>query len=292
MTEKRKFNFWNIFGKIALIVTLFWTITQIYNWMTEDEGYKIVVNGTHSKFRLPQQYQDVIDGFEKTLDLDQTYRETVNKKGVSIERLLEYYENNNNEEFKNTYHYHKDYTNQLDIKSYNYSWEFQIENTGNKPLEELLLETPFEGSYKVSISNEDNEYGEFKKNIELPDLGPGYSIGVRIWINNTTSLYEEFDEEKTRITHKYGFQQINYPVKVKGFAKWLTKDDNFNMFFVVLLLLVLIFFVFSLGMEYGPKYAEIEKKKKIEEFKKTQKMLEEDAKLSKSESEETDKTSE
>lgn len=274
MTEKTTFNFWNLLGKFALLIGLLWTLLQIHNWYSEDDGFNFSSTGSHSKFDIPSDYESVISNYEETLNLDKAYREVVNSKGLSVNKLLDYYEKTKNKELIERYKFLKKYSGVINLPSYNSSWVFKIDNTGNKPLEKLILETPFNGLYNVSSKNGETVSGKFNKNIELPELNPGYSLNIRIWINESSFLYDYIDEEKTRVTHKYGFKQINYPVKVNGFTKWLTSYDYLPMQAGIVLLLFLLFFTFILGVESYPAIAAREKKREVEAFKKTQEIKE------------------
>lgn len=271
MTNKPTFNFWSAFGKFALIVTVLWTVTQIYNSYIGDNGFDFVALGKNSKYRLAPDHQEFIEKYKNLQVLDKTYREKIDPTGLSINKLIDFSEKTKNSEFLDRYEFNKKYAHPFEVPEYNNSWEFQIDNNGKKPLENLILETPFNGVYRITIKDKKDIVGIFNKNIELPDLNPGYSTGVRIWINELTE-FDIYDEEKTRITHKYGFKAISYPKEVGGFIKWLTSYDYVPLQFGFFVLIVLFFFTFLGGLSYYPKFAENEKRRKIEEFLKNEEL--------------------
>lgn len=286
MTKKTTFNFWSFLGKFALFVTFTWTVWQIYN-STLTNDYEFEATGNHSKYKPPNNYYSLIKNYESILLLDEAYREAINSRGISVNKLLSFAENTKNKEFLESFNYHKKWTKVINIPIYNYTWEFQIDNSGSKPLEELFVETPFDGYYRISRKNEEDIHGTFSKNIPIEKLKPGYSLGIRIWTNESFGI-DEYDEEKTRITHKFGYQPISYPMKVQGFSKWLISDYEFPIFFKVMILIFLFIITFLIGVSSYPKFAELEKQRKIDEYKK----FEEAKALIEKQAEQTDMDSE
>ena len=165
MTKKSTFNFWSAFGKFALLVTFLWTGTQIYKSFTDDNGFDFIVTGNHSKYRLAPDHQEFIESYKNLILLDKAYREEINSRGLSINKLLNYSEKTTNADFLENYDFNKKYDPPFELPEYNNSWEFQIENNGKKPLEQLILETPFKGVYKISIKDKKDVFGTFDKNI-------------------------------------------------------------------------------------------------------------------------------
>jgi hypothetical protein len=266
MKKKTTLNFWSFLGKFSLFITLLWTTWQIYSSISTN-AYEFEATGKHFKYRPPNDYYDLIKDYETTLLLDKAYRDEINSKGLSVNKLIDYAGKTENKEFLESYDYHKKWTKLIDIPIYNYTWEFQIDNSGSNPLEELIIETPFDGYYRISRENEDDVHGTFSKNIPIEKLNPGYSVGIRIWIHDTYGI-NVYDEEKTRVTHKFGFKQISYPTEVKGFSKWLISDYEFPIFLKIIILLFLFFLTFIAGVSFYPKWVEMENKRKIEEYKK------------------------
>ena len=265
MGEKASLNFWSAFGKLAVLVGFFWTATQIFNWITDDSGFDFTVTGNHSKYRLAPKHVELMGKYEDAVLYDKAYREEINSTGLSLNKQTNFSKETTNPDYLENYRYNKQYSPIFSETEYNYTWEFHIENNGKQPLEELNLETPFEGSFRVSDKDGVEITGVFNKSIGLPDLLPGYKLGVRVWTNEVVG-YNVYSEEKTRITHKYGYKPVSYSKKVNGLMKWVVNNDIVYLLSVPVLI-ILFMLTFQAGINYYPKYEKQEKERKIKELK-------------------------
>jgi hypothetical protein len=84
------------------------------------------------------------------------------------------------------------------------------------------------------------------------------------------SFFTEITEEKTRVTHKFGYEPVKYKVKLTGLLANIEKNDLWPFVFMIITLSYLI--IFYIGLFIGPNISDKEKKKKIEEFKELQKL--------------------
>ena len=278
MTKKStKRNFWSIIGQIAVVITIIWTVIQMFTHFFKKDDYIIKVNGNYSTFMIPEYIKQDLNKYKKTLALYETYREVIGGKIIPMSELLKISEEKlKDPRFKNFYdlnNYH------INFKStdYNELWWFNISNDGNNTIEDLVLEVPFEGYYKFIPQVGAGEYGNFKNRIKLIDLPPGYSIKVFCW-RNTFFPSDRYDEEKTRITHKFGVEKIKFPVKVSGLIAWNIKNDNLPLIVLFGIIAILMFIIFSVGVELSPKIKENEKRRKLKEFEDSKKLKEEEKK--------------
>lgn len=265
MGENTSVNFWSVFGKLAVLVGFFWSSTQIYNWITDNNGFDFTVIGNHSKYELAPKHIQLLLKYEDAVLYDKAYREEISSTGLSLNKQTNFSKETSNADYLENYKYNKKFHPIFSETEYNYTWEFQIENNGKQPLEELNLETPFEGAYSISDRDGNEITGVFNKNIELPDLLPGYKLGVRVWINEVVG-YDIYNEEKTRITHKYGYKPVSYSKKVNGLVKWVVNNDIVYLLSVPILL-ILFMLTFQAGINYYPKYEKQEKERKIKEIR-------------------------
>ena len=265
MEKLKKSNVWAIVGKMTAILTLFWIIVQLYSYFSSNNEYKISTYGRYSKFLIPNDYSKLINDYKAIIALDKAYVENVNEKGLSIEGLKKYLESDNRAELFDLSHEHyKNFMNPVKINEYTYIFNFYIENQGNKPIEDLVLELPFSGYFHINREKGAFSEGSFTKHIDLGVLEPGYSINAHIWSNYPHS-FSQYDEEKTRITHKYGWKRIKYPVEVKGIIAWSIRNDNFPFVIFLIIVFTLMALLFILGVEYGPLIRKREKERKLKE---------------------------
>lgn len=271
--ENTSSDLWSIIGKLGIIVALVWGAIQIYNYLFKTEDYQVEVAGSHSFYETSpvhnKAYKNAIeykalvkaiierDGNLKTFELDTLVSKVKKGKDHTLKSSFEYYKSEvSNQEGS-------------DIFNFNEIWYFTIKNTGHKPLEELSLELPFEGSYKVKLPNDVSKVNSFKNKIEIGELRPSYEATITCWSNNY-SFYSEENEEKSRFTHKYGWFSIKYPVQVTGLYAWNKKYDDFPLLLVGIILAISIFF-FGAYTENRITQKKIDGEKLKEEEKQIQK---------------------
>ena len=267
-------RFWGVIGKLGVILTVTWIIIQMISYFTKTSDYKINVTGKHYPYVIAATHWEHISNYKKITALDKSYVENVNSKGTSIKNLLKFgtsKEASDNWRFTSSFSKYFDYQPIIDVKDYNEIWTFQIENTGVKPIEDLIIETPFKGYYKLNSQKGNTSQGIFENRIALENLATGYSVNVMVWIENHNYYNSELVEEKTRITHKFGWEQIEYPVIVDGILAWNSRLESTPLFILVVILIFLIFGSFVLGVENGPKLIQREKDRKLKEFEKLKK---------------------
>lgn len=275
-------SFWSIIGKLALVLSIFWILIQMYNNFLKRPDYAFDANGNHSVFEIPNEIKSILNEYISVLAIDSALVEDDNKLiKESISSLCKLIQNQNYQgklgiDYKIP-HYKNLFEAKKTFHEYNSYWWFTLTNTGNKPLEDLTLELPFDGYYAVNMKNEKVISGYYKQQIKIGELKPSYSVTIKVWsLNEFDNSYPDWDEEKTRFTHKYGWQKIEYPKEVKGILAWNSKNDNFPLVLFIFALIILFFVVFALGVEYGPKITEKEKKQKLKEFEKMAKLKDEE----------------
>ncbi len=267
--KKININLWNLIGKIATLLTIIWIILQLYSFVYKKKDYNIEAYGEHSIFRIPEKVNKELKKCQKTLALYETYREEIGGKIIPMSKLIKISEEKlNNPWFNNSYEINK-YRIKIIIPDYNELWLFNISNKGLNTIENLILEVPFDGYYKYipQIGKENDGY--FNKRIKLIDLPPGYSIKVFCWRNTVLSSFSNYDEKKSRITHKYGVEKIKFSAKVSGLLAWNIKYDNLPLYILIVILIYVMIIIFDMGAKYGPIINDDEKndKTKIKSLK-------------------------
>jgi hypothetical protein len=275
-----KSKFWSLIGKLGVILTIVWIIIQMINHFNNKEEIEMKITGNHFKYILANEHQELMKEHKKILSLDKSYTNNINKNGTSIKNLLLFEKSKkakNNWKFKSDLSSYLSYGSFLTIPEYNEIWTFKIENTGIKPIEDLVIELPFKGYYQLNSQKGKIEKSNFENRIAIGNLAPGYSVNITTWVNSMSFSYPEYTEEKTRVTHKYGWKKIDYPVKIKGILAWNERNNNTLFEIAIPLSILIIFITFMIGVSMAPKFEELEKKRKLkalqemEELKKLEK---------------------
>lgn len=270
MSEINKGKFWSSVGKISVLLTVIWILVQMFSHFLKSNEIDIKVTGKHYPYKIANIHMEQLKNYQSVIALDKAYEKNVDKNGTSITRLLKYAES---KEGKKNWDFQADIDRYLDfdplvkIEKFNEIWSFKIENLGTVPIEDLLLEIPYGGFFKINTQKGNKKKGDFKNRIPLGELSPGYSINIICWIENRYYSISEYDEEKTRITHKYGWEEIDYEFKAQGFDAWVANYATEIFLFGPIIFIGLIFMAYSLGVEHGPELKRKEKLKKLDELK-------------------------
>ncbi len=285
-------NFWTLFGKLALILATLWVLTQLYNYFIKNE-YKLDCKGNHINFELPPNTKATLNDYVNRISLEKAYSkyfkdgariDSIHKIDNTLKKLKAKYSEENLPEYyynlsrvRNEYSYFQSTYSNFQYSNYNSLWTYTISNQGNKPIEELVLELPYKGIYVLTTKNEPAKIGNFKNQIEIGNLKPTQEITIKAWAEN--QLYEvlDYDEEKTRLTHKYGWESIEYSKKAEGVLAWYLESYYSGMLLSMITILIL-FIIFFLGWQYGPKISENDRKIRLREFEELQKLSEEERK--------------
>jgi hypothetical protein len=134
-------SFWNILGKLSLVLIVVWTAIQIYGYFSKGNEYNIKAEGDHLAFVLP-------DSISKPIESAKS-----NKTYFYIKNMVA-----NNTKWSNhidladtvmallTNNLPESYSALMQLNSY---WQFHISNNGIQQISDLYLETPFEGYYFI-----------------------------------------------------------------------------------------------------------------------------------------------
>jgi len=264
-TNENKSNIWGNIGKLGVLVTLIWGVIQIFEYFSGENDYKVVASGKISYYEVSPNQKEAFNDYKKFKLITKTLVDNEIPINTSdLNELLKYIEGNNVKYgiLKSEYEYNKYSDN--NIEEYNEIWTFSIKNNSNKPLEEISLELPFNGYYKVILPNNNIKNGTFSNKVEIGDLKPSYDAIIMCWRNSysasiTDAMYT-YDQEKTRFTHKYGWFSIDYPIEATGIYAWFKRNDNIYFF-------IFIFIITILAIPYLYYMDKQEKKKEKEEEK-------------------------
>ena len=242
---------WVYIGKTGVLITIFWGIIQIYNYFSPASGYKAITKGNHVFYETsPLHMDNYIKSFEYRALVKTIIQNEGSLKNYDLDSLLLRYKDSN--DFTANYYF-------LNVNSWETQfktiWTFSIKNVGNRPLEEVALEIPFEGLYKVSLPNNVTKQGNFKNQVEIGGLKPSYEAQIICW---TTSDLRGLDsyEEKSRFTHKYGWFNISYPIEVNGLIAWDQRKNHAPFVWFLYILSILFLIVFGIGFQIGGKRVE------------------------------------
>ena len=285
--NSNKNKFWDIIGKISVSIGLIVLGIQIYDYCFKND-YNIIAKGSYFTFGNPPDVKDILIDYSNIKNTVKAYQKCGDgKKNDSLEQLdltdrIRYILNNKSTIYKNctinrtTSYYDYDdkiFTNSVFLyDKYKSYWQFTIKNDGNKPLEELILDLPFDGVYELFSKNAEIVRDKFTNTIVIGMLKPTYEVNINVWTKNEISRYSNYDEDKSRITHKYGSQSIQFSTHTYGLLAWIEKN-YFSDFIITIILIILLLLL--LGHKYVPIIIENEKKLKLKEMEKLLKLMEE-----------------
>lgn len=274
---------WSYVGKAGVLVALIWGVIQIFNYFFKTGEYEATANGSHGFYETSPIHNEA---YLKNAEYKALVRTIIEKEGslksYNLDTLLKNLRANNRSSEKL---YFDMYLNELGMspyerKEYNSLWTFRIKNSGNKPLEELALELPFDGVFKVVLPGNVIRTNSFSNKIDIEELRPSYEANIYCWTNASMAFIED-DEEKSRFTHKNGSFSITYPVEVTGIYAWNKKNYDTPLLIGLGILAFLFLFIFAYGEAYGSK----KMKEKLHEDKLSDKSKTEEEKDSSSKSE-------
>ena len=259
MEEKKETKVWGIFGKASLLVAFVWGLIQVYNYFFKSPEFSATIVGNHCVYETSPIH---IDALQRKYEYEALIKTTNISQKDNIDSLLNRTRIGN---AKSTFEYNLILVsgNHWDSE-FNSLWTIKIKNSGNKPLEEVAIELPFEGIYKIILPNNVLKTDKFKNSIVLGDLRPSYEAIAYCWVKTYSGNYFEADEEKSRVTHKNGWFNISYPVEVTGIVAWNKKNYNTPVLIGLLLFFFIVMMSFALGEIKGIKKAQ-KKNEQIEE---------------------------
>jgi hypothetical protein len=266
-TENNSSPFWGYIGKFGIVVALVWGVIQIYNYFFKTEDYEADTKGSHSFYETSPIHKTA---YKNAIEYKALVKAIIEKNGTlknyELDSLISKVKKGKDATLKSNFEYYKNqatnYSND-DTDNYNEIWFFTIKNTGHKPLEELALELPFEGSYKVVLPNNISKVNSFKNKVIVGELRPSYEVTIVCW-SDSYSFYSIENEDLSRFTHKYGWFGINYPVQVDGIYAWNKKYNDFPLILIACVIGLLIFFL-GVNAQYNHAKKQLEEKDKKSE---------------------------
>jgi hypothetical protein len=251
--KESKISIWSYIGKAGVLVALFWGVIQIYNNFFSTGEYEANTRGHHSFYETaPEHYDGYIKSAEYRALVQAIIEDGDALKNYNLDSLLKELKESNRglEKMRFERNLSDQRISPLGNEEYRSIWEFSIKNNGKKPFEELVLELPFKGYYKVILPNNVQKSGRFNNRIEIGELRPSYEASVYCWSENILS-YTKYEEDKSRFTHKNGWFGITYPVEATGLYAWNERSNNAFLMLGIMTLLILLALAFVLGEAIG-----------------------------------------
>jgi hypothetical protein len=214
-------NLWSWLGKLSVVVTMIYASTEIYKNISKTPEHSAECVGHYHKYETAA---DFTFAANQNSEYKSALKSEIEDKGLTKEGDIDSLVSKIKADTTNSLRKSTFKSNVLELNnygseyhSYKIFWEFFIANKGNKPLEDLILELPIEGYYKIVLPNNDVKTGSFKNRISLYDLKPSYSTSIMIWSELNYYKFEDYGfpsvEKEGKFTHKNGWFQIEYPNK-------------------------------------------------------------------------------
>jgi len=254
--NKTNNGFWSSLGKAGVLVGLIWGGIQIYNYFFKTGDFEAEANGRHTFYKTAP---IILDGYKQNINTRAIVKTVIDADGFLKTYNYEKLKHKIDDDYRYLA-YSSNYDRINPVKDYRWNgdfttmWTFKIKNYGNKPLEELALELPFNGYYKVKFPDNTTKVDSFANKINLKELRPSYELSITCWTDNDT--YDpESDEEKSRLTHKNGWFSISYPLEVKADSIYALNTKYHGMpifvFFVIVFFLFIV--IYATGESNGLK---------------------------------------
>lgn len=276
-STKMKYKFWDLLGKLAALIAVTWGSIQILNFVFKKE-FKVDISGSHYEILIPTFNKLKLSYLDKEIITDSLYNMIIKNREKrtassfrNVEEIKKYYKylDTLNQNYSITAYKICDFVVPRvvnlyipELTKYSSLWTIKINNLGDKPLEDLFLELPFDGVFETTnTADRITSNGSFVKRINLGTLRPKYQILVRAWRNEPRMSFidNKSDEKVSRITHKYGSFVIKYPIADTGFYTFFKKHETI-IFYSTLFLLCIIFIVGGF-IGYSEKEKELKKVK-------------------------------
>lgn len=238
MTEKRK-HFWEVVGKISLLITTIATVIGIYTRFFPTTA-KLVGFGQYNLFALSPDLTKVLSEV-KLKENETSLRETIEKESkIRKQRigfnnydisgiLAKELENAWTEKFKYRFDLYK-------CQIY-----LTIINKGNKLAENVVLDLPVKGVALIREKDDSQRIVDFTKIIEIGNIRSKYVTRIVIWTDKEIGSY---DEKEFLLTYKDGVSQISFGKYVYGFQRTLSNLTE-NFFILACIVFILIWSVFE-----------------------------------------------
>ena len=246
---------WSWVRNISTLVVLTYTFVQLVNALLPTSEYDIVAYGDCVQLAFPDSFYQELDDLRNSIDADK------------IAEILPITDEDKEEEWYNlpfswimrdysrsmlastVTDYMRDnypFTLEAQLNRLHSIWWFTIKNEGTKEVNDLTLELPFDGLFRIERSGEVPFFSDFEKNIQIGSLRPSREIRIIVWSKQDVSYPWRLQSIKneTRITHPNGIIDITYPEKVTGVLAWLARTIGFRGSFLGLLILTFV----SLGL--------------------------------------------
>jgi hypothetical protein len=249
----KKLDFTKVLAIVASVLGIVYTFNQLYISFVSSFDSNLKTTGECYFFNVPDICDFTITQDSKFTCLDSIYPLIYRRNDSYYDTDINFRKRsvNNDARLNHIFSISKNNIGK-DLKSklleLNSIWIFKIRNTGNKTLEEIYLELPFDGYYHSRFIGDGFEKGYFNNKILLHDLRASNEIEVIVWGDgkegeNNLHIYQE----KTRITHKDGVFPIEYPVSDNGFLRFNKRYNNIPVLFSICMIGLSIYFSYQAG---------------------------------------------
>jgi len=231
---------WGIVGKVSSVLVVLWTLIQIYNGVVKSQ-FSAIITGDHNNISYPPsliQDKNKLFNYEYFL-YNFSFKATNVTSNRQFDSLLNASNEQNKKEIdKKLFFLYSDKFNPHTM------WTFSIKNDGNNPLEELSLELPFSGEYRLASPDSGEIIGTFSNRIKLGTLNPSLTYYLTIWTDESSN-YSGYNEENCRVNHKFGTFDISFPYKTGGIIAKIFKLDFFLIFISILVVILIYILIYA-----------------------------------------------
>lgn len=252
MFNKSESQIWSYIGKIGVIVAILWGSIQIINFFVKSPEYSADIKGKHSYYETsPWHFERIYNTLEYKAILSLFNRENKLLNNLDLDSLLNIYKDKKNIKEKSEFDEIIEQMNEEVNRDYNTIWIFDIKNNGNKTLEDLILEMPYLGYYKVLLPDNPTKVQYFEKSVKIGNIRPSNLAKIYCWTNLKKPI-TKVEEDSVIFTHKNGVCNVFFPTEINGIYELFYKENGY--YILIILMFVTTSFIFYLfGKKRGYK---------------------------------------
>jgi len=212
---QKKNRFWEILGKISLVIVIILGIIQLISIIKHSSGIKSTAYIKEFEYHsAPFVYSYIDTLIEKTWNssVKSIIKESL-KPGIYATDILDLFRS-------------KQPDNVIHFRYPQYFAEITLKNVDKKELSNLVLNVPTKGYYKFSINKKLLSEGQFDNQINIGNLRTNQTMIIKMW--NTLPISQK---KQTSLSTETSVIKIKYSQLVYGVYAWLFNHPEIKFWF-------------------------------------------------------------
>lgn len=239
---KKKFEkYYKILYILGIVISALVGVTHLYDWAGKLSNYRVIATGRYLPYSISEDLIESIKDYKENISLDRIEEEFPEFEQLGLDRfkLRSYLADS----FPDSEIY--------ELKSIEYHWLFDLKHRGNKQLDNLVLNIPFDGYYSVKKNDLLMFHGSFEKKIDIGSISPSDELVIDVWTHSflgISNIKFKGNSNDIFINHTNGKIKIEYFTEVNGFLAWVKRN---YLLINSLTMLFIAFFIVPKVLEIG-----------------------------------------